>query len=94
MSPQQYFSNKGTSLPVLNQYQARINVLAQGHNCSDVGEAQNPRPLGLELSTQSLSHCAPLGQMYCRMLQREHSAILLTFVKLQVVIKTFFVCFE
>ena len=29
------------------------------------------------------------GQKYCRMLQREHSAILLTFIKLSVVIKTF-----
>ena len=29
------------------------------------------------------------GQKYCRMLQREHSAILLTFIKLPVVIKTF-----
>ena len=28
------------------------------------------------------------GQKYCRMLQREHSAILLTFIKLPVVIKT------
>ena len=28
------------------------------------------------------------GQKYCRMLQREHSAILLTFIKLLVVIKT------
>ena len=29
------------------------------------------------------------GQKYCRMLQREHSAILLTFIKLPFVIKTF-----
>ena len=29
------------------------------------------------------------GQKYCRMLQREHSAILSTFIKLPVVIKTF-----
>ena len=29
------------------------------------------------------------GQRYCRMLQGEHSAILLTFVKLSVAIKTF-----
>ena len=29
------------------------------------------------------------GQKYCRMLQREHSAIYLTFIKLPVVIKTF-----
>ena len=29
------------------------------------------------------------GQQYCRMLQREHFAILLTFIKLPVVIKTF-----
>ena len=31
-SHQQYFSYKGTGLPGLNQYQARINVLAQRHN--------------------------------------------------------------
>ena len=29
------------------------------------------------------------GQKYCRMLQREHSAILLTFIKLPFAIKTF-----
>ena len=29
------------------------------------------------------------GQKYCRMLQREHSAIFLTFIKLPFVIKTF-----
>ena len=29
------------------------------------------------------------GKMYCRMLQAEHSAILLTFIKLSIVIKTF-----
>ena len=29
------------------------------------------------------------GQKYCRMLQREHSAILLTFIKLPFVLKTF-----
>ena len=29
------------------------------------------------------------GQKYCRMLQREHSAILLTFIKLPIVIKVF-----
>ena len=29
------------------------------------------------------------GRMYCRMLQREHSAKILTFIKLSVVIKTF-----
>ena len=29
------------------------------------------------------------GQKYCRMLQREHSAILSTFIKLQFVIKSF-----
>ena len=29
------------------------------------------------------------GQKYCRMLQREHSAILLTFIKLKFVIKIF-----
>ena len=35
------------------------------------------------------------GQKYCRMLQREHSAILLTFIKLPFAIKTFVLsCFE
>ena len=29
------------------------------------------------------------GQKYCRMLQREHSAMLLTFIKLPIVIKIF-----
>ena len=32
MSHQQSFSYIGTGLPGLNQYLARINVLAQGHN--------------------------------------------------------------
>ena len=32
MSHQQSLSYKGTGLPVLNQYYARINVLAQEHN--------------------------------------------------------------
>ena len=32
MSHQQSFSYKGTGLPGLNQYLARIYVLAQGHN--------------------------------------------------------------
>ena len=34
-----------------------------------------------------------IGQKYCRMLQREHSAILLTLIKLPVVIKTFVLSF-
>ena len=33
------------------------------------------------------------GQKYCRILQREHSVILSTFIKLPVVIKTFFFLF-
>ena len=33
------------------------------------------------------------GQKYCRMLQREHSAILSTFIKLPVVNKTFVLSF-
>ena len=32
------------------------------------------------------------GQKYCRMLQWEHSAILLTFIKLPFVIKIFVLC--
>ena len=32
MSHQQSFSYKGMGLPELNQYEARINVLAQGYN--------------------------------------------------------------
>ena len=36
-----------------------------------------------------------VGQKYCRMLQREHSAILSTFIKLPFAIKTFVLsCFE
>ena len=31
-SHQQSFSYKGTGLPGMSQYQAKINVLAQGHN--------------------------------------------------------------
>ena len=34
-------------------------------------------------------HALNAGQKYCRMLQREHSAIPSTFIKLPVVIKTF-----
>ena len=34
------------------------------------------------------------GQKYCRMLQGEHSAILLTFIKLQFVIKVFLSIFD
>ena len=34
------------------------------------------------------------GQKYCRMLQREHSAILLTFIKLPFVIKIFVSIYE
>ena len=54
----------------------------------------NPPPLSLESSTLPLSHCAPqlllnAGQKYCRMLQGEHSAILLNFIKLPFVIKIF-----
>ena len=33
------------------------------------------------------------GQKYCRMFQREHSAILSTFIKLPFVIKTFILSF-
>ena len=33
------------------------------------------------------------GQKYCRMLQREHSAILVTFIKLSFVIKIFVLSF-
>ena len=43
--------------------------------------------------TQKIGFQYPLslnaGQKYCRMLQGEHSAILLTFIKLSFVIKTF-----
>ena len=33
--------------------------------------------------------CRYIIKKYCRMLQRKHSAILMTFIKLPVVIKTF-----
>ena len=37
----------------------------------------------------SIAESLNTGQMYCRMLQREHSAILLTFIKPPFVIKMF-----
>ena len=54
MSNQQSFSYKGTGLPGLNQYLARINVFAQGHNPMTPVRF-NPGPLGLESSTIPLS---------------------------------------
>ena len=42
------------------------------------------------MQVKSIAECSLIaGQKYCRRLQREHSAILLTFIKLPVVIKTF-----
>ena len=48
MSHQQSFSYKGTGLPGLNKYYARINVLAQGHN------ACKARTCGPSVSSQEL----------------------------------------
>ena len=39
MSHQQSLSYEGTDLPVLNQYEARINVSCSRTQCSDAGEA-------------------------------------------------------
>ena len=46
------------------------------------------------MQVESIAECSA-GQKYCRMLQREHSAILLTFIKLPFVLKImFFVYFR
>ena len=45
------------------------------------------RLMKVESKLMQNAHLA--GQKYCRMLQGEHSAILLTFIKLPFVIKTF-----
>ena len=50
MSHQQSFSYIGTGLPGLNQFKAGINVLAQGPQRSDDGEA---RTWGLLVSSQA-----------------------------------------
>ena len=52
------FSYIGTGLPWLNQYLARINVLAQGYNAVTLVRLQ-PMALGLKSSTLPLNHCAP-----------------------------------
>ena len=41
---QQFFSYIRTGLPVLNQYQTRINVSCSRTQCSDAGEAQTSNP--------------------------------------------------
>ena len=41
------------------------------------------------MKVKSIAESLNTGQMYCRMFQREHSAILLTFMKLPFVIKIF-----
>ena len=46
-SHQQSFSYKGTGLPGLNQYYARINVLAQGPQRSDASESLTHGPRSL-----------------------------------------------
>ena len=61
-SHQQCFSYKGTGLPGLNQYLARINVLALGH------KAVTPLRLEPSVSSQALYHWAtalPLNP-YCK----------------------------
>ena len=59
-SHQQSFSFIGMGLPGLNQYKARINVLAQGHNAVH-GEVptRGSSISSLKSSTLPLSHCAP-----------------------------------
>ena len=58
-SHQQSFSYIGTVLPGLNQYWARINVSCSRTTTQWRRWGSNPRPFGLESSTQPLSHCAP-----------------------------------
>ena len=41
------------------------------------------------MQVKSIAECSIAGQKYCRMLTIEHSAILLTFIKLPIVIKIF-----
>ena len=70
MSHQQSFRYKGTGLPGLNQYKARINVLAQGHNAVMLVRLKPSAPQsrvkhstteplheGLQKSTDSLKAC-------------------------------------
>ena len=52
------FSYIGKGLPVLNQYLARINVLAQGHNAVTPVRLEPMAPC-LESITLPLNHCAP-----------------------------------
>ena len=54
-SHQQSFNYKGTDLPWLNQYLARINVSCSRTQHSDAGEARTRGPL---VSSQALYHCA------------------------------------
>ena len=66
----------GTGLPGLNQYLARINVLAQEHNTVTPVRLE-PRPFGLESSAQPLSSCAPgLACSMCIPLSLEYNQML------------------
>ena len=64
-SHQQFFSYNRTSHSGLNQYKARINVLAQGHNGVTSARLEPAPPRSrvkhstTEPSTLPLSHCAP-----------------------------------
>ena len=53
----QSFSYIGTGLPGLNQYLARINVSCSRTQRSDADESRTHGP---SVSSQALSHCAPI----------------------------------
>ena len=66
-SHQQSFSYIGTGLPALNQYLARINVLAQGHNAvAPVWlEPSNPRSRIKQSTTEPLRSLCDISSLQC-----------------------------
>ena len=56
--PSTLFHYKGTGLPGLNQYSAKINVLAQGHNAVRLVRLEPAAPWSLPLS-----HCTPYAHV-------------------------------
>ena len=61
-----------------------------GESFQDYSKTCVNRPLSKRTKNVfKIDYLLNAGQKYCRMLQREHSAILSTFIKLHVVIKTF-----
>ena len=63
MSHQLSFSYKGMGLHGLNQYLARIHVLAQGQNAVTPVRLEPATPQSRDKLSILLSHCAPLGGM-------------------------------